>query len=96
MGVLDYLGDSFGTVKDWTVDAITDTADLIVDEAENSINYGSVTPLEQMRGSVVIASLAIASSFVTFGATLAIAGVMGLTFLWGLGRWFWGLGGELR
>lgn len=87
-----YLGDTVSTLKDWTVDAIKETADLIVGEVSNALNVGDTTPLEQMRGSVVIGAIAFGSSLITFGATMGIVIAAGFTFLWGFGRWlleFW-------
>jgi len=96
MSATDYILDSLGTAKDWLIDGLEETAGLLVDEAEHAINYGETDPLEQMRGSAVIASLAFGAGFITGGATLVIVGAAIITFLWGLIRWTWGLGHATR
>ncbi len=96
MSATDYILDSLGTAKDWLIDGLEETAELLVGEAENAINYGETDPMEQMRGSALIGSAAFGATFITGGATLAIVGAAILTFLWGLARWMWGLGRATR
>lgn len=91
MGVLSYISDTFGVFKDAAVGGVEEGADFVVEQTYNAANAGDVTPEEQMMGSIVIAVAAIGASPITFGYTLLITFAAMFTFLWGFGRWLYGL-----
>lgn len=64
-----------GIVGDTGIDGVTDVA---VKELQNAAGYG--TPAEGMRASFILTVLAIAATFLSFGATIALVFLFGIVF----------------
>jgi hypothetical protein len=82
--LLDWLGKQKDGVVDLAMDAMEGIVESAMETGEWALGQGS--PLEQIAASIAIIIFGVGTSWISLGATLAIAFGGVLTLLWGLGR----------